>query len=152
MSRGTNKLNGMNESIHRRVRTTAAALVLGAALAAGGCVVSIGNGTDSTKLNRVTTGEMDDLVIEHQGIAIGNAKDDTLGRYDPDLVTLMSSARYEGRNIEEWRVYAYDSRRKLRFQRWLYFVDGTLVQFGDERVEYEKWDHVRERWVGEFTG
>ncbi|MEM1330344.1 MAG: hypothetical protein AAGG07_07270 [Planctomycetota bacterium] len=134
----------------RMHRGAAAAGLVSMVILAGGCVVAIGNGSESGKLNRVSTSEMDELVRAQQTLEIGMSKDEVISGFDTDLVTLMSSARYEGRDIEEWRVYAYDKRRKVRFQRWVYFVDGKLVQFGDERVEYEQWEQIRQRWASEF--
>ena len=89
---------------------------------------------------------MGELVASNRGLALGMSKGEALGLFPAEYATLKSSTRVDGRVVEEWRVQAYQKRKNLVFRRWLYFVDGELVEFGDGRLSYSAENGLPGHW------
>ena len=125
------------------INTLLGAGAIAIAMATAGCVVAVGNssypsGPDSDRWY-VESDQMRTLVDDNKRLELGMTKAEALGLYPGDLTTLMSSARVEDTTVEEWRVQAYEGTRKrvkTSFRRWLYFADGELVRFSEDRIDY----------------
>lgn len=89
---------------------------------------------------------MTSLVASNRDLHLGMGVGEALSLYPAEYVTLKSSSRVDERVVEEWRVQAYQKKRSLVFRRWLYFVDGELVEFSDERREYPAGSGLPEHW------
>lgn len=127
--------------------------VIAFSLCLGGCVIAVGNrGYPSGPNNEryyVQDDEMVSLVSTNKHLELGMDRDDALALYPPELTTLMASAKVDDRIIEEWRVQAYEGSRKnvrTTFHRWLYFADGTLVRFSEERIDFANHPSVVQGW------
>jgi hypothetical protein len=134
------------------ITTTSAAGLIASSIAAGGCVVAVGNsnypGPDSERYY-VDQDEMRSLVNQNKQLRVGMTKGEALAIYPSDLTTLMSSAKVGETIVEEWRVRAYEGSRKHvknRFDRWLYFSDGKLARFSEDRIEYADNPAIVESW------
>ena len=136
-------------------RSTLSLFTLAGALTLGGCVVAIGNGEGDgfggsrDGYHRVSSSTLDDMIGENRSISLGDTKKGVLERFDEKAATLMGSVRIDGSTVEEWRVRANDRSRSRYFQRWYYFVDGTLVEFSNDRVDYRDDDDIVKRWVSQ---
>jgi hypothetical protein len=111
-------------------------LALAAILAVGsGCVVSVGDDYvhDGHGFAKVSSSRMDAMVDANRELRLGMRTGEALSLFPEEHLTLKSSAYVGDRVVEEWRVLAVDSRRDILFRRWLYFVDGELVEFSDDR-------------------
>jgi len=123
------------------------------ALALTGCVIAVGNRAypdgPSSERYYLETDSMRSLVSTNKQLELGMEREEALALYPAELTTLMSSAKVEGAIVEEWRVQAYEGSRKnvkRSFRRWLYFVDGTLVRFSEERIDYAVNPAIVESW------
>ncbi len=127
--------------------------VLALSFALGGCVIAVGNrgyttGPDNERYY-VEADSMRTLVDSNKQLTLGMSKADALALYPGDLCTLMSSAKVSDKVVEEWRVQAYEGSRqnvKTSFRRWLYFSDGELVRFSEERIEFASNPSLVESW------
>ena len=121
--------------------------LLALSLAAGGCSISIGDGySEASRTSTISESGMSELVASNRGLELGMSNGEALALFPEDYATLKSSSRVEGRVVEEWRVQAYQKRKRLVFRRWLYFVDGELVEFSDDRVSYSADSGLPEHW------
>ena len=125
-----------------------AASLASLALGVGGCSISVNDGhyDSSTRSNRVSERGMEDLVRDNQRIELGMRKSEALAIYPSEFLSLKSSSRIEGRVVEEWRVQAYNKSKRTVFRRWLYFLDGELVEHGDSRRDYDTLTSIPDHW------
>lgn len=139
-------------STRRRAVIPFAAIALAALMAPAGCVFVAGNsfseGPDAERWY-VDEAGMTSLVNTNKSLRLGMTRDEAIALYPARFTTLMSSSTIADRHVEEWRVDAYEgTRRNVRahFRRWLYFADGRLVRFGEERFDYLNHPDVVANW------
>jgi len=129
------------------IKAGAVSSLLALSLAAGGCSISIGDEYSvASRSSSISESGMHELVASNRGLELGMSKEEALGLFPDDYATLKSSSRIDGRVVEEWRVQAYQKRKRLVFRRWLYFVDGELVEFSDDRLSYSAAGGLPEHW------
>lgn len=117
------------------------------ALGAAGCSISVNDGySESSRSSTISESGMSELVASNRGLELGMSKAEALALYPSDYATLKSSSKVEGRVVEEWRVQAYQKRKSLVFRRWMYFVDGELVEFSDARLSYSAAGGLPAHW------
>jgi hypothetical protein len=113
---------------------------VGAVVAAGvlsGCI-HVSNTSSGYKNNSraVTKTEMVEVMDANKRVELGMSLDEALESYPARLVTLRSSAAIGEHTIEVYQVAAYQSKGASRFERWLYFVDGSLVEVSDLELDW----------------
>jgi len=133
-------------NIHTKAVVASSALAL--SLAAGGCSISVNEGdySSSSRSSTISEGGMSELVASNRGLELGMGKGEALALFESEYATLKSSSRVDGRVVEEWRIQAYQKRKNLVFRRWLYFVDGELVEFSDARLSYSAAGGLPQHW------
>ena len=109
-----------------------AAALASAAGTLGGCI-SINGGGGNSDINKVSGREFDQIVESNKLLSIGMSKREALEVYPGEVLTLRSSAVVGDSLVEEWQVIANKRGSNLSFSRWLYFVEGRLATFGDDR-------------------
>jgi len=139
---------------HRIVGALGSFLLFGSlglgTLGAGGCSVWVGEGyyeDGGRSVSKISESRMRTLMVSNQELSLGMEKGEALSLYPDEYVTLKSSSRVDGRVVEEWRVLAYQKRERTLFKRWLYFLDGELVEFSDDRLGYSAAGGLPSHWV-----
>lgn len=136
-----NMKNSMKMNTKRGLAVFAAAAALATL---PGCIIVDSNG--GSKLNRISSTEMDTLVNDNKLLEIGMVKSEVMPLYPGRTISLWSSTEIDGHRVEEWRVYATQKNPSTLFRRWIYFVDGKVAEFGREQVDYKKGSRV-EDWA-----
>lgn len=117
-----------------------------------GCVVAVGNrggahfDTDSNRV--VTRAQFEDVIEANKTIHLGMPREQVLATYPADLVTKFETGHYEGRELEVWQARAVTSNGDRSFQRWLYFVDASLVEMARHEIDYRDDPDTLRRWLG----
>lgn len=123
--------------MNSKKKTAAALLLAGVGLASGGCLYVETNGSSSYSAHhRVSADELDYIVRQNTRLRLGMHREDALSLYPTPATSFWSSDVVDGYEVEEWRVRAYSRRSSTRFERWLYFVDGRLVAFDQDSLDY----------------
>ncbi len=138
------------KTMNTTLRTVAAAVLFSAVLITG-CVVSVGNRgyskLDSGTRRVVTKAQFDQVVEANKSVYLGMDQHDVLATYPADLLTKFETGSYDGRDLEVWQVRAVSRSGGNSFQRWLYFVDGSLVEMARSEVDYRDEPDTLERWL-----
>ncbi len=133
------------------LRSLATAALVASTLFLTGCVVSVkSHGTHSYASDThrtVNPHEFASLVEQNKHVHLGMHRDEALAQYPADLVTKFDAATYDARTLEVWQVYAYSDSKNAKFERWLYFVDGTLVEMSRSEVDYDDDPAILDRWM-----
>lgn len=118
-------------------RTIGAVGALAAAGLLNGCIF-VSNTTSGYKGNTraVSKTEMVEVMDANNRVRLGMTLEEALESYPQRLVTLRSSASIDDHTIEVYQVAAYQSNGASRFERWLYFVDGKLVEVSDVELDW----------------
>lgn len=132
-------------SITRRLGTVAA---LAAAGALTGCIVSVDADYDHDRAGTrlVSKTGMQELVEDNKDVRLGMSRDEAIACYPAEFATLRGQTTWSGRSLETWQVAAWQKESSNRFERWLYFVDDSLVELSDERVGWRDNPDVRASW------
>ncbi len=94
----------------------------------------------------VSNAQFEEIVVSNQKVRLGMSRDEVLGLFPAEALTLKSTASIDGSVVEEWQSLAIRRDWSNTFERWMYFVDGRLAQMSDNRIAYDaKRDYV-ERW------
>ncbi|MFI4897553.1 MAG: hypothetical protein ACIARR_06990 [Phycisphaerales bacterium JB059] len=136
----------MNTTLRTTIGLAFASLAL-----MSGCVVAVGN-KGYTKLdsdsNRVVSRAQFEHVVEaNKSIHLGMPRETVLATYPADLLTKFETAQYDGRDLEVWQAHAVTRHGDRSFQRWLYFVDGSLVEMSRQEIDYRDQPDVLHRWL-----
>jgi hypothetical protein len=130
---------------------TAIGLGLASLALMSGCVVAVGN-KGYTKLdadsNRVVSRSQFEQVVEaNKSIHLGMSRETVLATYPADLLTKFETGHHDGRELEVWQALAMTRNGDRSFQRWLYFVDGSLVEMSRQEVDYRNQPETLQRWL-----
>lgn len=96
----------------------------------------------------VNAAQFEEVMRQNHRVRLGMHRDEVLALYPADLLSLKSSASIEGAVVEEWQVMAIRSDWRNSFERWLYFVDGSLVEMRDSRLSTQGRVAQVFRWRG----
>ncbi|MEZ6243363.1 MAG: hypothetical protein R3B57_09995 [Phycisphaerales bacterium] len=133
------------------LRTLTVAALLATLSLFAGCIVSVkSNDTRSytSDTHRVVSGPVFTNLVEcNKNVRLGMSQDEVLAQYPADLVTKFDAAEYDGRILEVWQVYAYSQAKNAKFERWLYFVDDSLVEMSRSEIDYTEHPEALERWL-----
>lgn len=109
----------------------------GALLVLPGCIVVGGSsGSTYSGYGAVDRADLDRIVASNRENRIGDGKDEVLGRYPAEHVTLVqTSTDARGQEVAVYRVFARDRRRSTQFERYLLFQDNRLTMLTDRRED-----------------
>jgi hypothetical protein len=96
----------------------------------------------------ITNDQMTGLIATTRDLRVGMMRDEALGLYAPEHLNLKSSTTSDGLVFEEWQVEAHSDRHDRYFRRYLYFADGRLAAFSDERISYRENGDLMRSWAG----
>jgi len=134
-----------------KTKITTVAIGLCSIALLSGCVVSVGNKGyskyDSDSRRVVTKAQFEQVVESNKLVYLGMPEADVLATYPADLLTKFETASYDGRDLEVWQVRAATRNGDYSFQRWLYFVDNSLVEMARNEVDYREEPATLERWL-----
>jgi len=133
--------------MNTHAKAVAVSSLLALSLVAGGCSISVNEGySDGARSSTISESRMGELVASNRGLSLGMSKGEALGLFPVEYATLKSSSKVDGHVVEEWRVQAYNKSKRVLFRRWLYFVDGELVEFGDGRLGFSAESGLPAHW------
>ncbi len=80
----------------------------------------------------------------------GTTYDDAIGRFEGANMVRLGSTRVDGSTVEEWKVEAFHETGSGRdlFVTFLYFIDDTLVDQSDRRLDFRTDETLVRRWQG----
>lgn len=115
-----------------------------------GCVVAVGNrsarySSDSSRV--VTRTQFERVVESNKTVHLGMPREAVLATYPADLLTKFESAQYDGHELEVWQVRAITTKGDRSFERWLYFVDGSLVEMSRLELDFRDDPGALARWL-----
>ena len=132
-------------------RRAALGLALASIALLSGCVVAVGNkgfsklDADSSRV--VTRAQFDHVVEAKKTVRLGMPQHNVLATYPADLLTKFETSHHDGRDLEVWQAYAVTSNGDRSFRRWLYFVDGALVEMSRKEIDYRDQPETLRRWL-----
>jgi len=133
------------------LRTVTAAVLLASLASLTGCIVSVKSSDHhayASDTHRVVSAPAFASLVEcNKNVRLGMTRDETLAQYPADLVTKFDAAQYDGRRLEVWQVYAYSDAKNAKFERWLYFVDDSLVEMSRSEIDYTDDPATLDRWL-----
>jgi hypothetical protein len=132
---------------HAPRSATAAAAAIAAATLCGGCIFV----SDTERVytaDPITHDEMTGMIARTRDLHVGMARQDALALYAIEHLNLKSSTMSDGLVYEEWQVEASSRRGDQHFRRYLYFADGRLAAFSDERIHYRENAELLRNWAG----
>ncbi len=133
------------------LRSLAIAALLTSVALLSGCIVSVkSNDTHAYTANShrtVSAPVFADLVEQNKHVHLGMSRESVLAHYPADLLTKFDASQHEGRQLETWQVFAYSSSKNAKFERWLYFIDGSLVEMARSEIDYADDPATLDRWL-----
>jgi hypothetical protein len=106
-------------------------------------VASVAAGCKSDP-SAVSEGQLATARESAASLSPGMPKEEALGVFKKAAQHRLSASVVNGVSVEEYKIEAqHDQDLMIRF---LYFVDGRLVEISDRRVDYKADPLVAERW------
>lgn len=81
----------------------------------------------------------------------GLTRDEVLRELKPAHAVSLGASTVDGVAVEEWKIEAFHDSGKGRdlFVRFYYFIDGTLVDASDRRIDFRENRELVRSWAGE---